>query len=94
MQVIWTSPARSDLLEAFEYIIQDNPKAALSIVDRIEATVAHLAAHPKMGRAGRITGTYELVMIPTPYIVTYRIKAKRVEILAVIHASRKWPESV
>jgi len=27
-----------------------------------------------------------------PYILPYRVKEQRVEILRVFHASRKWPE--
>ena len=44
-----------------------------------------------MGRQGRIDGTRELVIHGLPYIIPYRMRHGRVEILAVIHAARRWP---
>jgi plasmid stabilization system protein ParE len=45
-----------------------------------------------MGRPGRVHGTSELVVDGTPFIVAYRIRDETVEILAVLHSSRKWPD--
>jgi toxin ParE1/3/4 len=44
------------------------------------------------GREGRVVGTRELVVQGTPFIVAYRVGRAEVEILAVMHAGRKWPE--
>ena len=52
-----------------------------------------LGDHPKIGRIGRVAGTYELVIPGIPYIVPYRIHNQEVQILSVCHTSRKWPES-
>lgn len=52
-----------------------------------------LGDHPKIGRIGRVAGTYELVIPGIPYIVPYRIRNQEVQILSVFHTSRKWPES-
>lgn len=52
-----------------------------------------LGDHPKIGRIGRVAGTYELVIPGIPYIVPYRIRNQEVQILIVYHTSRKWPES-
>ena len=52
-----------------------------------------LGDHPKIGRIGRVAGTYELVIPGIPYIVPYRILNQEVQILSVYHTSRKWPES-
>jgi len=93
MQIIWTSPARSDLYAAFDYISQDNINAALLVIERIEESVEHLSQHPEIGRKGRVNGTRELVIPRTPYVISYRVKHDKVEILAVIHGSRKWPDN-
>jgi plasmid stabilization system protein ParE len=45
-----------------------------------------------MGRAGRALNTRELVFADLPYIVVYRVTAN-IEILAVVHTARNWPES-
>jgi plasmid stabilization system protein ParE len=41
---------------------------------------------------GRVEGTRELVIAGTAFVVVYRVEAERVEVLAVLHAARKWPE--
>lgn len=52
-----------------------------------------LLFHPALGRPGRVPGTRELVVTRTSFIVPYRIMGERVEILAVIHVARRWPDS-
>ena len=88
----WTRLALHDLDAAYEYIAESNAAAAQQIVERIEAAVAALARHPGIGRAGRVPGTRELVVTGTPFIVAYRVVAGAVEILAVIHGARIWPD--
>jgi toxin ParE1/3/4 len=46
-----------------------------------------------MGPPGRVAGTRELIVAGTPYIVAYRVAASQVDALAVIHASRRWPQA-
>jgi toxin ParE1/3/4 len=92
--IIWTPRARRHLLNISAYIAQDNPTAARQTVDRIRDAVAHLAVHPAMGRVGRITGTRELVIAGTPYIVAYRVRKGSVRILAVMHSSQRWPSKL
>ena len=52
-----------------------------------------LKDHPKIGRIGRVAGTFELVIPGIPYVVPYRIRNQQVQVLTVYHTSRKWPES-
>jgi plasmid stabilization system protein ParE len=47
-----------------------------------------------MGRPGRVARTRELVVTGTPYILPYRVTAGVLEVLRVLHASRKWPKSL
>jgi addiction module RelE/StbE family toxin len=85
--------AAKALLAVQNYIARENPRAALEVAQRIRIAVDQLRDHPKMGRDGRVRGTYELVIHGIPYIVPYRIKGKEVQVLSVYHTSRKWPES-
>ena len=55
------------------HIAKDSPAAAANVVSRIVASAQALAAHPAMGRVGRIPGTRELVMPSLPYIIAYRV---------------------
>lgn len=53
-----------------------------------------LVSHPEIGRPGRSDGTRELVLTGTPYILPYRVRDGRVEILAVFHTSRHRPDKL
>lgn len=93
VKIRWTRLAVEDLNLAYEYVAAENPPAARGIIARIEATVNVLRAHPEIGRSGRVESTRELVISGTPFIVAYRILKRRIEILAVIHGARRWPEN-
>jgi len=43
-----------------------------------------------MGRIGRVTATRELVL--PPMIVAYKQRRGALDILAIIHGARKWPD--
>ena len=93
MRVRWLRRALRNLDDNAEYIARDNPDAAARIVERIATSVERLTTHPASGRPGRVPGTRELVIAGTPYIVPYRVRGATVEILRVLPAARKWPES-
>jgi toxin ParE1/3/4 len=94
VKVRWTRLALADLDSVYKYIAPDDPSAALRVMERIERAVSVLSRHPEAGRAGRIGGTRELVVSGTPFIVPYRFRRDAIQVLAVIHASRKWPTSL
>jgi plasmid stabilization system protein ParE len=71
---------------------QDNPAAAEHPFDRIMTSVDRLQELPSMGRPGRVAGTRELVVPRTPHIVAYFITGDHVEIAAVLHGARRWPD--
>jgi toxin ParE1/3/4 len=93
MKIVWLATAERDLNALTDYIAEDNPQAALRIFTSIRRSVEQLGNHPHIGRAGRVERTWELVIPKLPYIVAYTITAEDVRILAVVHTSRKWPES-
>lgn len=79
-QVLWTSPALASLEGIQDYLAERNPAAASRLVnDILDRTDNLLSANPELGRTGRISGTRELVLSDTSYIVAYRVK-KAVEI--------------
>ena len=87
----WTELALEDFDEAMLYIKRDNPNAAVSVAQRIWDASNQLAVYPGAGKPGRIPGTRELVISGPPFILPYRVMQDRVEILRVLHSSRKWP---
>jgi toxin ParE1/3/4 len=91
MIVRWTPTALRDLESLHEYIREDRPSAAATTVERILSGIEALSRHPEMGRKGRVAGTRELVV--SPYIIAHRIKRDALEIVAIIHGARRWPDS-
>jgi plasmid stabilization system protein ParE len=77
-----------------DYIAERNPEAARRMVNRIREAASYLRRTPYMGRPGRVEETRELSIAGTPYIVAYLIEGSEVQIAAVIHGSRQWPESL
>lgn len=93
MQVKWLRRALRNLEQEAAYIARDNPLAAARLVAEVDAVTRLLTLHPDMGRPGRVPGTRELVMPDFPYIIPYRVREQRVEILRVFHTSRRWPDA-
>ena len=92
MEIVWTKPARHDLREIFEYIAEDNVTAASTLLAEINERVTLLLDNPGIGRVGRVDGTKELVLTGTHYILPYRVINNQIQVLAVFHTSRLWPD--
>ncbi|MGI0134061.1 MAG: type II toxin-antitoxin system RelE/ParE family toxin [Candidatus Micrarchaeaceae archaeon] len=94
MQIFWTKPAERDFEHIEKYIGNDNPAAAVAVVLEIINTVKTLLSeHTHIGKAGRVNGTREFAVPDYPsYILIYRVKDGRLEILRVLHGARKRPD--
>jgi len=90
----WTRLATKDLDSAHAYVVEDNPSAVNHLIDRIEKAVQVLRQHPTAGRKGRLTGTRVLVVTGTRFVIPSRVRSNKIEILAVIHGARKWPDNL
>lgn len=94
MKLYWLPTALKNFDKQIAYIAKDSPKAAIEQGDRVLEQVNQLVREPTLsGRAGRKKGTRELVISRTPFIVVFRVKprAARIEILRVLHSSRRYP---
>ena len=93
MKIAWSPEAIEDLVSLRAYIAEDNPAAARRTVQHIVESIEQLLPdNPRIGRAGRVPGTRELVIPRTPYIVPYRLQRTTIQILRVYHAARRWPD--
>jgi plasmid stabilization system protein ParE len=61
---------------------------ATALLDAVE----RLAELSNLGRPGRVAGTRELVVPGTPYVIPYRVRSDRIEVIAVFHGRQKWPK--
>lgn len=94
MNLVWSRRAIRHLAELREFIEKDSEANAARIAQRILNAVELLATQPEMGRPGRVLGTRELVIPETPFIIPYRVRQKRLELIAVFHGSRRWPANL
>ena len=92
--LVWLPEASLERFKQLDYIAQDNPLAAADQDDEIERQIDALQEHPKLGRPGRVKGTRELVISRTPFIVAYRLKAQRIEIIRFLHGAQSWPDAL
>lgn len=74
----------------WDYIVADNPSAAARMDELFSDAAKRLGDHPKLGRAGKIQGTRELIAHEN-YRLVYEISADTVWMLALVHTSRQWP---
>lgn len=92
MRLRWTTPALRDLEAIGDFIARDNPAAAARIVNLILDQAEGLKHHPFIGRLGRVPETREWVLGEAPFLLPYRVRDEVIEILAVLHSSRRWPD--
>jgi toxin ParE1/3/4 len=92
VKVFWTDAAVAQLESLHNYIAQASPEYARRIVDRLTSRSIQISAFPFSGRA---VPEYELPevreVIEGSHRVIYLIEEDedRIEVLAVIHCSRK-----
>jgi toxin ParE1/3/4 len=93
LEIIWSTRAQKRLYEIRAFVALDKPDAAERLATRIVALAELLREHPYLGRTGSEPGVRELVLGGTPYLIFYRVRAKRVTILTIWHGaqSRKRP---
>jgi toxin ParE1/3/4 len=94
MDVFWLEAAIADIKEIVAYIEVDNPAAARRVASGLYDSAIRLGSHPRIGRRGRSRGTRELVVPSLPFIIAYRIRADRVEVVRVIHGRRDWRKAL
>ena len=83
--------AQADLVEIFDYIAQDSPNRALSLVEKLDTRIGSLEQHPLLGRIPRHPKLREYgyrVLITASYLVFSIIRGKMVEIHRVVRRSR------
>jgi addiction module RelE/StbE family toxin len=90
MRIIWTPEAQQDREDVWDYIVVQNPSSAVLMDELFSHAVARLSEYPRLGKAGQIPGTRELIPHEN-YRLVYEIEAETVWILALVHTSKQWP---
>jgi plasmid stabilization system protein ParE len=91
MRVRYRRRAQLDIENIHEFIAKRNPRAATDVVARIRYAANRLGMLPHIGHAGRDIGTYEWVVVGSPYIIVYEVDEAldEVAIVAVFHGAQR-----
>jgi toxin ParE1/3/4 len=90
-QLEWSPRSRRNIEFIRDFIAPENPSAAQSVLDEIRNTASSLQEFPAIGHTGKRKGTRELVLRKYPYTIIYRVTAKKIGIVAVLHQARQYP---
>lgn len=86
---VWRHPkADDDLLEIWLFVARDSVRAADRLLDSIEEKCRLLATYPAIGPARDDIGPGIRTVSVGPYIVLYRQREDRVDIVRVVHGAR------
>ena len=91
MKVRYTDTASADLEDILNHLIQRNPRAAASVGQAIETTVARIAMFPESAQA---TDELAIRMAPAgryPYLIFYAVADGEVQIMRVLHGAQPRP---
>jgi toxin ParE1/3/4 len=87
--VQWSRRARAHLIEIFEYVAEDDPQAAATLVERLRDATEVLKKHPRIGRmVPEISQEAVRELIVPPYRVVYFVHRRSCDVLGVYHSRR------
>ena len=90
MKIIWTKNAVQDREDIWDYLHAENPKAALEMDRRFTEAASPISQNPKIGPAGIISGTREIIP-HSSYRLVYQLDPDVIWIMALVHTARAWP---
>jgi toxin ParE1/3/4 len=85
--------AENDLDDIFDYIMKDNPSAAVSLLEKFDHSISQLAVNPEIGvvpKDDRLKQLGYRMLIVGKYLVFYVVKANTVQIRRIIHGVRQY----
>src|SRR5262245_25452604 len=94
MTVHWTDTAVAHLRSIRDYIARNSPGYAQALVDRIIRRTEDLADSPMLGaEVPEYSDESIREILEHPYRIIHRLSTDRVDILSVIHGSRRLPRT-
>ncbi len=93
MRIVLLAQALRDITQIHQYIAQDNESAANAVVERISKSLRFIESNPHLGRQTPGQTTREWSVPGLPYVIPYRIRSNRIEVIRVYHTRRQRPKS-
>jgi toxin ParE1/3/4 len=94
-KIRYLKTAECDLYGILDYISQDSPSAAASLVEKIDNSISLLASHPYMGvvpKDFRLKEKGYRMLVVDRYLVFYVVKdqSKTVQVRRILHGARQY----
>lgn len=93
--IIWSQSATADLYGVIEYIAEQNPVAAQSLLDEIREKVGGLVDNPQLYALSGRAEAYRQITLRENFLVYYQVLTEAepaaISVVAVVHARRQWP---
>jgi toxin ParE1/3/4 len=89
-QLVFLPSFRAKMRSQMEYIAKHGgAQAAVDTGDKIWNVISLLPNNPEIGRKGRVTGTREIVVAGTKFVLVWRIQPRKkvIQVLRVLHGS-------
>ena len=94
MKVNWTAAARAQLRDIQTFIARSSPQYAKKIVDRLTRRSQQIATFPRSGRVVPEANDVNIrEVLEGSYRIIYHLLDDEVDIIAVVHSARPWPEN-
>lgn len=88
--LIWSGPALRDIAVLLLFYRQMDAAVADKVIERIRVAPIPLLEQPLLGPPIGLRGARKWSVKGLPYILRYRVAARRIEILRVHHAAQNW----
>ncbi|HEV3236165.1 MAG TPA: type II toxin-antitoxin system RelE/ParE family toxin [Gemmataceae bacterium] len=93
MRIRWTKTAKGHLRGIHDYIAKDSAQYAKGMIDRLTRRVGILASMPEVGPVVQEYNEQSIrELFEHPYRIIYKVFAKQIDILAVVHSARLLPD--
>jgi len=87
--LVYLPSFRGDLEDIWLHVAADNLSAADSLVDDLSARCLVLREHPYVGLSRPDIASDCRQLVLNGYVILYRIRANRIELVRVLHGRRK-----
>ena len=91
VKIVWSDNALEDIEQIAEFISKDSSDRAALFVGRLIDSTEKLSQYPKSGRVITEVNIKEYrEVIYGAYRIMYKIEAREIFIMAVVHSARDW----
>jgi plasmid stabilization system protein ParE len=94
VSVTWSETAAAQLQAVRDYLAKSSPGYAQALAERIVARTEDLAAQPLLGAEVPEYGDETIrEVFEHPYRILYRVSGEDVQVISIIHSSRRLPRT-